>query len=62
MNEPASWGQGDVIQGCANNNLNNPPYIGGNHEGLTLTINLELFECIQYLIDFIINKQRLKIP
>jgi len=28
MNEVASWGQGDILQGCADNKINNPPYIG----------------------------------
>ena len=29
MNEIASWGQGDIEQGCAQNNINYPPYTGG---------------------------------
>jgi alpha-glucosidase (family GH31 glycosyl hydrolase) len=41
MNEPASWGVGDTIQGCANNNINNPPYtpatlMGGNLQEQTI--------------------------
>ena len=27
MNEPANFGDGDIIEGCPVNNLNNPPYV-----------------------------------
>jgi len=29
MNEPASWGMGDILQGCANDTINKPPYVPG---------------------------------
>lgn len=40
MNEPASWGVGDVLQGCSNDTINNPPYLpdiqGGNLASQTI--------------------------
>jgi len=46
MNEPANFGNGDIIEGCQDNLLNNPPYVPGISSYLILHFKVNIVNSV----------------